>query len=186
MKSINSQLNVVANYLIAIGLVAFLILCLPFINLYFFPSKVTSANSEFFISIPAISATAPIILNVDPWNETEYQLKLKNGVAHAINSAIPGETGTTFLFAHSSDWPWNITRYNTAFFSLSKLKVGDEIIITRDNKPINYLVADKKVVWPREVDVLISTTDKYQLILQTCTPLGTTFKRLLIFATIKS
>ncbi len=137
-------------------------------------------NVQYSIHIPKITATAPIILNVDAWNESAYKPKLKQGVAHAVGTPLPGDPGTSFLFAHSSDWPWNITRYNTAFFKLNQLQIGDTITIYRNQQPMPYVVSDKKVVWPRQSEFLDSPDT--QIILQTCTPIGTAYKRLLIFA----
>jgi len=37
--------------------------------------------------------------------------------------------GTIFLFAHSTDAPWNIIRYNAVFYLLRELDAGDGIIV---------------------------------------------------------
>ena len=131
--------------------------------------------------IPKINIASQIISNVDPFNETEYRKSLEKGIAHAKNTSLPGEKSTTFLFAHSSDLPWRITRYNIAFFRLPELKRGDSINIFRNGKTYKYKVSDKKTVWPNEVNYLLDTK-KNQLILQTCVPIGTSFQRLLVFA----
>ena len=144
------------------------------------PKLPDKSQVEFFIEIPKIHATAPIIINVDPWNEASYKPQLKQGVAHAAGTALPGEDGTSLLFAHSSDWPWNITRYNTSFFKLNQLQIGDTITIYRDQQPLSYVVFDKQIVWPTQSNFLES--QETQIILQTCTPIGTSWKRLLIFA----
>ena len=102
-------------------------------------------------------------------------------MAHAKGTALPNQAGTTFLFAHSSDVPWRITSYNTAFYRLGKIQPGDQITITYEGEDYFYQVRDKKVVWPIEVEFL-TKQGKDQLILQTCTPIGTSLKRLLVFA----
>lgn len=135
-----------------------------------------------YVTIPKINAQAPIIENVDPWNESEYNQALKKGVAQAKGTVKPGEKGTIFLFAHSSGLPWELTRYNTIFLRLNELQANDTITITKNEKEYTYKVTDKKEVWPNEVNYLMQT-EKDQLILQTCTPVGTSLKRLLIFAT---
>lgn len=118
---------------------------------------------------------------VNPFNEEEYRKALEKGVAQAKGTALPGEKGTIFLFAHSSDFPWRITRYNVAFFRLPELQKGDKINIFRNGKEYKYKVTDKKTVWPSEVNYLLDTK-KTQLILQTCFPIGTSLQRLLVFA----
>ena len=74
-----------------------------------------------------------------------------------------------------------MTRTNTPFLRLGELKNGDQIIIHKAGKDYVYLVEDKKEVWPNEVNLVLEKSKDY-LILQTCTPLGTDWKRLLIFA----
>lgn len=137
---------------------------------------------SFYLSIPKIKAEAPIIENVDPWNENEYKQALDKGVALAKGFAGPGEGKEIFLFAHSSEMPWKMTRTNTAFLRLGEVNAGDEISIFKDQKQFKYRVILKKEVWPNEVNYLLQK-DQNQLILQTCTPVGTSFKRLLVFAT---
>ena len=136
-----------------------------------------------FISIPRISAYAPLIDDVDPWNEQEYRRALKDGVAIARGFAKPGETGTSFIFAHSSDSPWNITSYNTVFLRLGELKPGDIVELNYNGQSHKYSVSHSVEVWPNEVENLTRTFGD-QLILQTCTPIGTSLKRLLVFATL--
>lgn len=136
------------------------------------------------ITIPKISASAPLIDNVDPWNETEYRKALKNGVAIAKGFSKPGTPGTTFIFAHSSDSPLNISSYNTVFFRLFELKSGDSIEINYEGQAIRYKVSHSVEVWPSEVEALTKTSGD-QLILQTCAPVGTALKRLLVFADLQ-
>lgn len=139
------------------------------------------ASESFSLQIPSIKINVPVIKDVNPWNKNEYLPVLKNGVAHATGSAVPNANGSVFLFAHSSDFPWRMTRYNTAFFRLGRLKIGDNITITFEGEKFSYRVKEKKIVWPYEVEFL-TNQNKNQLILQTCAPLGTSLKRLLIFA----
>ena len=75
-----------------------------------------------------------------------------------------------------------MTRFNTVFLRLGELNMGDIISIYKDGKEYTYAVSDKKEVWPNEVSYLVNAEDEDILILQTCTPIGTDLKRLLIFA----
>ncbi len=141
-------------------------------------------NPQNSIYIPKIEAYAPIIDNVDPWNETEYTMALTKGVALSKGFSTPDQPGIIYIFAHSSDYPWNMTRYNTAFFKLNNLSLKDEIKIKWKDKIYSYKVKSKQEVWPNEVDILKQRVqDNAQLlILQTCTPIGTALKRLIVFA----
>lgn len=184
IRKINKPLSYyLGNFLIAISVFFLLFIYYPIIGLYLFPPKIDENLNRkgYYIQIPKIRAQAPIVTNVDPWNEKEYQTKLTQGVAHAKGTSIPNEQGSSFLFAHSSDLPWRISRYNTVFLRLPELKIGDDIYVFKNGKKTSYKVFAKKEVWPNEVKYL-EKTSKNQLILQTCVPIGTAFKRLLIFA----
>lgn len=146
----------------------------------FFPAGplVAGPNS---ILIPKINVEAPIIWNVDPFNEKEYRDVLTHGVAQAKGTAFPAQDGTMYIFAHSSDFPWRITRYNVIFFRLGELVKGDKIIVSKDGRHYIYKVRELKTVSPSEVYYL-TKEHRTQLILQTCTPVGTDWFRLLVFA----
>jgi len=174
----------VGEILIVLSLLGLVFIYYPLVKEFFFPPIFTQAEKEsmdFSVEIPSIKVFSKVIENVDPFDQKEYIESLKSGVAHASNSKLPGEDGTVYLFAHSSDVPWRITRYNTAFFKLGNTKIGDEIIVRHEGKKFVYKVFDKKEVWPSEIEYL--TQDQGDiLILQTCTPVGTALMRLLIFA----
>src|SRR3989344_2274478 len=175
--------HLIGNALMAFSLLLLVFIYYPIISLYLFPPKIDSKvlTKPFYIEIPKINIASQIIPNVDPFNETEYRKSLEKGIAHAKNTSLPGDEGMSFLFAHSSDSPWRITRYNVAFFRLPELQKGDPIIIFRNGKEYKYKVSGKKTVWPNEVNYLLDNK-KNQLILQTCVPIGTSLQRLLVFA----
>ena len=140
-------------------------------------------DPNFSIVIPKIGANARVIVGVDTANEREYSEALKKGVAQALGTAFPGEGGHVFLFAHSTDYWWNAGTYNAVFYLLGKLIKGDDINIFYKGERFVYRVIDAKVVDPSEVEYITRKTNREFLTLQTCWPLGTTFKRLLVFAT---
>jgi len=139
-------------------------------------------SSQFSLSIPKIGAATNIVANVDTNNEDEYFNALKEGVAHAKGTFFPGQGKTIYLFAHSTDSPLNIVAYNAVFYQLAKLDSGDKITVYFANKKYVYQMSDKKVVGANEVAWLVRDFGGEKLILQTCTPPGTTWKRLLVFA----
>lgn len=161
----------------------FFIIFYPVISTFLFPKPIIETKNlkGDFITIPKIKAQAPLIFNVDPWNENTYQKALKKGVAHAKGTPLPGETGRSFIFAHSSGNPLDVTRYNTVFLKLGELKIGDRIEIKRNGKIYGYKVTQIKNVWPSEVSYL-KDTKQDGIVVQTCWPIGTAFKRLLVFA----
>ncbi len=143
---------------------------------------ISPVDPNFSIVIPKIAANARIVNNVNPADESEYLEQLKYGVAHAAGTYLPGQNGHIFLFAHSTDYVWNISTYNAVFYLLYKLDDGDEINIFFEGKRHVYTVTGKKVVEPTDVQYLTNKTASESLTLQTCWPPGTTLKRLLVFA----
>lgn len=140
-------------------------------------------DTEFSIVIPRIGASQRIQANVDSTNKNEYLEVLKSAIAHAKGTAFPGFGGTTFLFAHSADNFWNIGRYNAVFYLLKDLEPGDDVYLFFRGKRYNYEVYDKRIAEAREVehiDPALGLGEK--VILQTCWPPGTAWKRTLVFA----
>lgn len=142
-------------------------------------------NTDFSITIPKLNTTSSITANVDASNPEKYLSALKNGVAHAAGTSYPGQIGNVFLFAHSTDAFYNVSRYNAAFFLIGHLKPEDEIDIYYRGYLYKYFVYGKKVVEPTAVQYMepLSVGEK-TLTLQTCYPPGTTVKRLVVLAKI--
>ena len=149
--------------------------------------KISPVSTEFGIVIPKIKANARIISNIDPFNEEEYQRALTIGVAQAQGSALPVQTGNTFIFAHSAGNWYFANQYNAVFYLLYKLTKGDVIEIYYKNTLYTYKVRELRTVEANEVGYLTSKTDGWKtLTLMTCWPPGTTLKRLLVIADISS
>lgn len=142
----------------------------------------TPVDPEFSIVVPKIAANARIIPNVNPADEKDYLDKLKFGVAHAAGTYFPGDRGHIFLFAHSTDYVWNISTYNAVFYLLYKLEAGDEINLFYHGRRYVYIVEGSTKVNPDQVEYMTRQTDEELLTLQTCWPPGTTLQRLLVFA----
>ncbi len=140
-------------------------------------------DPNFDIIIPKIGANSRIIPDVDPSNESVYLPDLQKGVAQAAGTAYPGQGGHIYLFAHSTDYFWNVGTYNAVFYLLYKLQVGDEVDLFYKGQRYVYRVIGREIVDPDAVQYLTRKTNREFLTLQTCWPPGTTLKRLLVFAT---
>ena len=141
-------------------------------------------DPNFSILIPKIGASAKIFPNVDPSAENEFLPILQHGVAHAKGTVFPGVPGNTYLFAHSTDNFWDVGRYNAVFYLLKDLSAGDDIVIFFENRRFNYKVTQTQIVDASEVSYITNSaqTSGQRLILQTCWPPGTSWKRLIVFA----
>lgn len=142
----------------------------------------TPEDPSFSIIIPKIGANSRVLSNIDASDEKIYLDALNKGVAQAAGTAFPGEGGHIFLFAHSTDYFWNVGTYNAIFYLLYKLQQGDEIDLFYQGQRNVYKVVGKEIVEPSQVQYLTRKTNREFLTLQTCWPLGTTLKRLLVFA----
>jgi LPXTG-site transpeptidase (sortase) family protein len=138
-------------------------------------------TSKFAVVIPKIKAYSNIIPQVPVNDKDKYMDALKIGVAQAKDSSFPGQGSTIYLFSHSTDSVINVKKYNAVFYDLKNLEIGDEIIVYYNHKKYIYQVAQKEIISPKDTSWL-SPRDEETLILQTCYPPGTTWKRLLILA----
>lgn len=139
-------------------------------------------NSYFSVVIPKIGAASNVIANVDASDEKEYLEALKKGIAHARGSNFPGQGRNVFLFSHSTDSPTNFLRYNAVFFLLRKLEVGDRIIVFFADARYEYQVEDKVFAAASDVSWITNQGTSETLLLQTCDPPGTNWRRLMVVA----
>ncbi len=141
-------------------------------------------DADFSIVIPRIGANAEVFPNVDPENEAEFLPLLQKGIAHVKGTVFPGMKGNIYMFAHSTDNFWNVGRYNALFYLLKDVQLGDDISVFFENVRHNYVVTDSKIIDPQDVSFITESQNQTEetLILQTCWPPGTTWKRLLIIA----
>jgi LPXTG-site transpeptidase (sortase) family protein len=142
---------------------------------------IEAVDKEFGIVIPKINVNAPIVENVDPFSSFDYQRQLAKGVAHAKGTGLPDQERTMFLFAHASGDILMARRYNSVFYLLNKLAAGDQLVIYYRDAPYYYQVTASKEVAADAVNYLEEDQEN-DLILMTCTPPGTTWRRLLVLA----
>ncbi|MDQ1344411.1 MAG: sortase [Patescibacteria group bacterium] len=143
------------------------------------------------IVIPKIGKNIPLV-DVESGNgvdfdhmENIFMKELEKGVIRYPGTARPGESGNAFVFGHSSNYPWMKGAYNQVFALLDQLVYGDEIIVYYDQKKYVYVIGEKKIVKPGDVKVLNRGEGRKELSLMTCWPVGTTLKRMIVFAELK-
>lgn len=144
---------------------------------------VDQKEDNYEISIEKISVRAPIILDVDANNQDKYYHALTQGVAQMLGSSRPDEKGNVVIFGHSSPYSGYLGNYGEIFASLNDLEIGDEIKISGKTlgKDYRYRIESKKIVTPDDVSSL-AQTERDQLTLFTCWPIGSNKKRLVIVA----
>lgn len=135
------------------------------------PSKITS----YTLSIPKLKIKdAAVIIGS---NDLSKSLIQWGGTSN------PGEFGNTVIFGHSV-LPafFDPKNYTTIFSTLPTIKEKDEIFVYYDGITYRYQVSQMKVVEPSDVSVLEQKYDDSYVVLITCVPPGTYWKRLVVTA----
>lgn len=140
--------------------------------------------------IPKLGENVPIVrpsmdaLMHEDWKkfEDDIQTALHDGVVHYPGSAKPGQAGNFFVTGHSSYYPWDNGKYKDVFARLKDLSPGDTYSVYYGGDRHSYRVTAKREVKPNDVTVLDQPTNKRLATLMTCTPVGTTLRRLIVSA----
>lgn len=119
------------------------------------PIAEQDSNPPTRIIIPKLEVDAPIVAGVG-WED------LKKGVGHLPGSANPGERGNLYLAAHNDI-------YGEIFRYLEELEPGDEYFIYAGEQEFRYVVKEKRIIEPTEVEVMLPVTEPVAT-LQTCYP----------------
>lgn len=150
------------------------------------PIQVVPVDTNFGLIIEKIDVNSPVVANVNSGVYNEYIAALSKGVAHARGTAVPGsknaENNNVFLFAHSAINPIRAKRYNSVFYLLRKLEVGDRVVTFYQGKRYDYIVFDKRVVQATDTQYLTDNSKDPILTLQTCDPPGSSLRRLIVTA----
>ncbi len=138
--------------------------------------------ADFGIEIPQLFLQEPVIANVDPTNKDAYNQALALGIAQAAGTNLPGKGGLGYYFAHSSNVSLRSSSRNAIFYLLGKLNPGDQVYLWHEGEKFAYRVTESKVVAADDLSFLHEVNDSERIVLQTCWPIGTSLKRLLVFA----
>jgi len=138
------------------------------------------------IVIDKIEVNAPIVA-LPSYDDNEVLRAIEAGVGHYPETASPGEPGNMVMTGHSSYWWWDRGQYKFVFQHLGELVVGDVITIYYSEKRYDYRVSEMREVRPSgpHVDEIFEQ-EKFAarpvITLITCTPVGTTLRRLIVVA----
>ncbi len=142
------------------------------------------------ILIPKLDLNVPIVipprtaLLAEDWKQLEedIQRSLQDGVVHYPGTAVPGQAGNFFITGHSSYFPWAPGSFKSVFARLGELHVGDEYWVYYGGDRYRYVIREKKEIKPSDVSVLDQPLSERIGTLMTCTPVGTTLRRLILVA----
>ncbi len=138
------------------------------------------------IIIPKIGKNIPLLdiknKEIDWLKELNniFLKELENWVIRYPSSAKPWEVWNTFIFWHSSNFPWIKWDYNDVFSLLDKVNFDDTIIVYYNQKEYKYKIREKKVIKPSDVSILKRKKWDKEITIMTCWPIGTTLNRLIL------
>jgi sortase A len=119
-----------------------------------------------------------------PVFDSKSQWALANGVAHHPQTSLPWSQGAqrnVYLAGHRMGFRGTWSRM--IFYNLDKLKRGDEVVLKdRAGRSYRYRVSEVLVTDPRAVWVMGQVRGRDMVTLQTCTPIPTFQKRLIVRA----
>ncbi len=132
------------------------------------------ADNKLIIHTDSLHIEAPIVEGTDGSS-------LLKGVGHDPASSLPGSQGRVVLSGHryfpdSSPWA-------TVFFSLDRLKVGDQITVLYNGQSYNYHVTESWEVPKDQAAPHLAPTTAPLLTIYTCNPTYSSKRRLGFTAT---
>lgn len=130
-------------------------------------------------NIPLIDVEQRTVKNVKELEDV-FMKELVNWIVRYPWSAKPWQDWNTFIFWHSSNFPWLEWKYNDVFALLDNVVFGDEIIVYFDQKKYTYKISEKKIIKPGDTSVLKRETWKKEISLMTCWPVWTTLNRMIV------
>lgn len=137
-----------------------------------------SSLSFYSISIPSIDLENAMVSTID--------LDLESHLVHFPGTAYPTAKGTSVIFGHSTlPQLYNRQDYKTIFAKIHDVKIGNEIYATVENNLYKYKIFDIEIVEAENTSYLTQNYDASYLYIVTCTPPGTTWKRLVVKARLE-
>jgi LPXTG-site transpeptidase (sortase) family protein len=145
------------------------------------PSASIEISDDPRIIIPKINVDVPVVYDVRTREESAIQDALERGVVHYAGTSVPGQAGNNVIVGHSSNNFLNSGKFKFAFVLLDRLELNDTFILHYEGVRFVYKVTNKQVVEPTDFSLTLPTATPTTTLI-TCTPPGTSWKRLIIQA----
>lgn len=151
------------------------------------PTVSASIHEKPTLMIPKLNVEVPVVFGSK--NDVNSMANaMSNGVAHfAIRgaSAKPGEIGNFAISGHSAGNIYQQSDYKFIFSGLTRMGVGDLIYMDYEGQRYTYRVTGTRTVEPSNSaslrEIANDNSGKPMITLITCTPLGTSKYRLLVY-----
>ena len=115
-------------------------------------------NMEGILSIDKINLEMPILDGANKGN-------LRVAVSSINGTGKPGEVGNYSIAGHRN------RSFGSHFNRLNEVEEGDSIKVRTDKDSYNYVVSEKKLVKPEQVEVLRGNDTDKEITLVTCHPM---------------
>ena len=148
-----------------------------------FPSfqqaKATPAVAEYFLNIPSLSIEKAIVSTTNN--------NLSANLVHYGGTSVPPNKGNAVIFGHSTlPQLYKVNDYRTIFANLHTLKTHDTLELVIKDVVYTYEIFEISITDPTDTSFFAQNFDNNYLTLVTCTPPGTTWKRLILKARLKN
>lgn len=151
------------------------------------PTVSANVHENPTLMIPKLNVEVPVVFGSKN-DVNSMSAAMSNGVAHFAvpgAQARPGEIGNFVVSGHSAGNIYQQSDYKFIFSGLTRMGGGDLVYMDYNSQRYTYRVTGTKTVDPSDVGALRSITSdnagKPMITLITCTPLGTSKYRLLVF-----
>jgi len=136
--------------------------------------------TEYEFSVPSQGINHMKVSTVD------FDLS-KHLVQYFSTSKSPVDHGTSVIFGHSTLPQWyDPTNYMSIFAHMHLIKNGDEFIVSLNKIDYHYKVFSISIVDSKDQNIFAQSYDNSYITIITCTPPGTTWKRLVVRAALQS
>ncbi len=147
-----------------------------------FPSykdvNIVTTQTTYLLSIPKINVYNAVVSTAD----TNLNIHL----VHYGGTPLPPNNGNAIIFGHSTlPQLFDPKNYKTIFANAHLLQVGDTVTATINGVGYEYKIYQIVIIDPEDTSMLAQDFSDSFITLVTCTPPGTTWKRLVIRARLE-
>lgn len=151
-----------------------------------FPGFKVANGSQIVRSVPSYTLSVPS-LGIANAQVSTVNNDLSKHLVNYDGTAIPPEKGNAVIFGHSTlPQLFDPKNYKAIFATAYKLQNGDVIEATVSGVTYTYKIYSITVVDADDTSIFTQDYSQQTLTIVTCTPPGTTWKRLIIRAKLQS
>lgn len=150
------------------------------------PTVAVNIHKDPTLIIPKLNIEVPITFGAQ--NDVNSMMTaMGNGVAHFSipgASAVPGQFGNFVISGHSAGNVYEQSNYKFIFSGLTRMAKKDLVYVDYKGERYTYSITGTQTVEPTDVASLVKIGDDAgapAITLLTCTPLGTSRYRLLVY-----